>query len=158
MTILIVEDEDGIQIVWKHFLRDLPTEVVTVKTFKAALAVMDKIPSPDLILLDLHLLDSAAEQTLNGIKEFKKRNPNAVVLVLTGDTNQKLRQAANALGADFFATKLEVDTQVKLYNAISTAITHPNTNREAPPFEEGLKLVEMITDLCVKHSQRQAIA
>lgn len=154
MTILIVEDEEGIQTIWKHFLKGLAVDIIAVKTFRAALEEMDKIPCPDLILLDLHLLDSDAEQTLKGIKEFKKRNPKAIVLVLTGDTSQKLRQAADALGADFFATKLEVDTQVKLYEAMRTAITRPNPNREVPPFEESVSLLEMVTDLCVQHRQK----
>lgn len=155
MTILIVEDDSGVQVVWKHFLRNLPVDVLCVSTLSGALAAMEKMPSPDLILLDLHLLDATAETTIASIKEFTRINPHSVIIVLTGDTDAKLRQAATALGADFYSTKMEIQSQIALFHAMEEAINRPNQNRKAAPFKESVELLEKITQFCVEHAEKQ---
>lgn len=155
MTILIVEDDNGVQIVWKHFLRNLPVQVVCVSTLSGALAEMEKMPPPDLIILDLHLLDATAERTVQSIKEFSRINPHCVILVLTGDTDTKLRQAATALGADFYSTKMEIQSQIALFHAMEEAINRPNANRQAPPFQESVELLERITQFMVEYAEKQ---
>jgi CheY-like chemotaxis protein len=154
MTILIVEDDNGVQIVWKHFLRGLPVNVLCVSTLSGALAEMEKMPPPDLILLDLHLLDSTAEKTVQSIKDFTRINPHSVIIVLTGDTDSKLRQAATALGADFYSTKMEIQSQIALFHALEEAINRPSPQRKAPPFKESVELLEKITQFCVEHAEK----
>lgn len=156
MTILIVEDESNMQEIWKYFLRDVPADKVCVKTLQAAREQMGKIPPPELVLLDLRLLDADEDKTLKAIKEFNQMSPSSVILVLTGNTDTRLKQVAEIMGADHFIQKIDVENQLGLYKSIMKAISCPNKNREQPPFEASIQMLEMLTDLCVQHASKQS--
>lgn len=100
-TILIVEDDKGVQKYLKELLLDNGFSVHSVSDGVAALDMIDKI-SPDLVLLDLGLPNMSGEAVC---MEIRKRHPALKVIILTAkDGVNDIVQGLN-LGADDYMTK-----------------------------------------------------
>jgi DNA-binding response OmpR family regulator len=100
-TILIVEDDKGVQKYLKELLLDNGFSVHAASDGVAALEMIDKI-SPDLVLLDLGLPNMSGEAVCI---EVRKRYPNLKVIILTAkDGVNDIVQGLN-LGADDYMTK-----------------------------------------------------
>jgi len=100
-TILVVEDDKGVQKYLKELLLDNGFSVHAVADGVAALEMVDKI-SPDLVLLDLGLPNMSGEAVC---MEIRKRHPNLKVIILTAkDGVNDIVQGLN-LGADDYMTK-----------------------------------------------------
>jgi DNA-binding response OmpR family regulator len=100
-TILIVEDDKGVQKYLKELLLDNGFSVHAAADGVAALEMIDKI-SPDLVLLDLGLPNMSGEAVCI---EVRKRYPNLKVIILTAkDGVNDIVQGLN-LGADDYMTK-----------------------------------------------------
>lgn len=100
-TILIVEDDAGLQKYLKELLMDNGYLVHTASDGVQALNSIQKIP-PDLVLLDLGLPNMSGEAVC---LEIRKKHPNVKVIILTAkDGVSDIVQGLN-LGADDYITK-----------------------------------------------------
>lgn len=100
-SILIVEDDQGIQDFLKDFLLDNGFSVRTASDGAEALKQFEEI-EPDLIILDLGLPNMSGETVCATIK---KKTPSLPIIILTArDSSASVIQGFN-LGADDYITK-----------------------------------------------------
>lgn len=143
MTILLVEDQKEIRSIWKQFLNPIEAEIREAESIDEAYYLMQLLPNPDLVLLDLGLPGSGPEITLNQIKTLKEINPKAVVIVITGRISEHLPALAMRMGADAFRNKMELKTQVELFRTIKQA-----ANSTARNFQDNIQLFQRVSELC----------
>lgn len=147
MTILIVEDEPTIVTLWRRILRNVSQDIRWAKDIAGAFREMRTIPHPDLVLLDLVLPGSSARQTLEQINALKDINPNAVVLVITGSTDDFMPALASSLGADGFRFKPQMASQNALLEAIKCAFENRRAKQGEKPYERTSELLAMLNGL-----------
>lgn len=100
-TVLIVEDDEGIQTYLKELLLDNGYNVVTASDGVTAMNIIKK-SQPDLVLLDLGLPDMSGETICAQIhKEF----PDLRVIILTAKDSANDIVQGLSLGADDYLTK-----------------------------------------------------
>lgn len=100
-TVLVVEDDNGLQKYLKELLLDNGYSVQTASDGIAAINAIKKIV-PDLVILDLGLPNMSGETVC---LEIRKNYPKLPVLILTAkDTISDIVQGLN-LGADDYMTK-----------------------------------------------------
>ncbi len=100
-SILIIEDDKGIQKFLKDLLLDNGYSVKTASDGMIGLEVLKK-SQPDLVLLDLNLPNLTGESVC---REIRKNFPAVRVIILTAkDTTSDIIQGLN-LGADDYITK-----------------------------------------------------
>ncbi|MBI4059231.1 response regulator transcription factor [Candidatus Microgenomates bacterium] len=100
-SILIVEDDQGVQKFLKEFLLDNGFSVRMVGDGLEAMAQIEKLP-PDVVILDLGLPNMSGETVCT---EVKKQYPHLPIIILTArDTTSDIVQGLN-LGADDYMTK-----------------------------------------------------
>jgi DNA-binding NarL/FixJ family response regulator len=134
MKILIVEDDPGMGILLRKYLEGLPDTDIEI---------VEDLPPPDIVTLDLLLPDSAAEQTLAEIAQFKKANPDGCLVVMTGiSTDPAIKDKSFAAGADGFITKQVVGKRSEFLNAISNVFA---AKKEIPRYQQHLSLIEALT-------------
>lgn len=100
-TILVVEDQVDISRYLKEFLLDNGFIVQTTREGAAALNIISK-SMPDLVLLDLGLLDMDGESVC---QEIRKKWPDLKVIILTAKNNTADIVKGLNLGADDYITK-----------------------------------------------------
>src|SRR6185437_11183233 len=100
-TILIVEDDQGIQDYLKEFLLENGFSTQTAMDGTTALQLLKKT-QPDLVILDLGLPNITGDAV---IREVKKKYPDLPVIILTAkDTTSDIVNGLN-LGAEDYVTK-----------------------------------------------------
>lgn len=121
--ILVIDDDEGIRTVVPRMLSALGVTVKTAATLSDAMSLMAERPA-DFLFLDLRLPDSPnAEKTLQAIHDLKSFNPEAPVVVITGDPDDKLKSMSAALGASAYIRKDDLTGQRDLYRAMRDAIS-----------------------------------
>ena len=102
--VLLVEDDDGDALLVEELLLEVgaPVVVQRARSLNQAKAL---IPGVACVLLDLGLPDSRG---LNGLRQLLEVEPEAAVVVLTGDTNEYLGEQAVRAGAQDYLVKGEV--------------------------------------------------
>lgn len=149
MTILIVEDKPEVADLWKRLLAPIGADIREATTIPEALEMMAMIPMPELVLLDLRLPGSTAQNTLEHIAHLKEINPAAVVVILTGSSymlNAPLAVIAKKFGADGSAIKTETTTQNELLSVIKSSLKSRRATTE-PIFEGSLSLFERLSSI-----------
>src|ERR1700683_5525663 len=103
-VLLLVEDDDGDALLVEELLLevDAPVMVRRARSLNQAKALL---AGSACVLLDLGLPDS---QGLNGLRQLLEVEPDAAVVVLTGDTNEYLGEQAVRAGAQDYLVKGEV--------------------------------------------------
>ena len=99
--ILVVEDEGYVA----GFIRDALTEIGYAVTVAAGGAdALNKVTddAPDLVLLDLNLPDMPGFEVLD---RLRARSPAPPVVIVSGNTDPMMAEAAIALGAVDYVTK-----------------------------------------------------
>jgi len=99
--ILVIEDEGHVA----GFIRDALTEIAYAVTVAAGGAhALNKVTddAPDLVLLDLNLPDMPGFEVLD---RLRARSPALPVVIVSGNTDPMMAEAALALGAVDYATK-----------------------------------------------------
>lgn|GEM_PF-1047364 len=106
IKILLVEDSPTQAAVSKNDLQAISTEITVeiVETAKDALRAAQSSPSPDLIILDMHLPDGSGIEVCRRLKTFGQTRAIPLVIFST-EPLSKLRQEAYAAGADQYITK-----------------------------------------------------
>jgi len=79
-TVLVVDDDESLQNLFKVFLRKIGFSRVVVGTVKEALAAIEK-QKFDLIFLDLKLPDGPADYVYDAAKE---QQPDSPIVIITG--------------------------------------------------------------------------
>lgn len=100
-TILIVEDDNGLQKYLRELLLDKGYSVQTASDGIQALNYIQKLP-PDLIILDLGLPNMSGESVCS---EIRKKYPDLRIVILTAKDNVSDIVRGLNLGADDYMTK-----------------------------------------------------
>jgi DNA-binding NtrC family response regulator len=79
-TVLVVDDDESLQNLFKLFLKKIGFSRVVVGTVKEALAVIEK-QKFDLVFLDLKLPDGPADDIYNVLKD---EQPECPIVIITG--------------------------------------------------------------------------
>ena len=117
-SVLIIEDDEGIQTYLKELLLDNGYNVMTASDGITGLKIIKK-SVPDLVLLDLGLPDMSGESVC---AQIKKDVPDLRIIMLTArDTPHDIIQGLN-LGADDYLTKpyatKELIARIRLHCAV----------------------------------------
>ncbi len=97
--ILVVDDEEGIRLLYQEELRDVGYEVVTAKSGEEALRMV-KQQKPDLITLDIRMAEMDGSEFL---QELRKMHRDLPVIVCTAYDDY--RQDFRLWASDGFITK-----------------------------------------------------
>ena len=79
-TVLVVDDDEGLQDFFRVFFQEISLGHVVVGTVSDALVALGK-QKFDLVFLDLKLPDGPADDVYNAIKE---KHPNCAIIIITG--------------------------------------------------------------------------
>jgi serine phosphatase RsbU (regulator of sigma subunit) len=102
--VLLVEDDDGDALLVEELLLEVGAPVV-VRRARSLNQAKALLAGSACVLLDLGLPDSRG---LNGLRQLLEVEPDAAVVVLTGDTNEYLGEQAVRAGAQDYLVKGEV--------------------------------------------------
>jgi serine phosphatase RsbU (regulator of sigma subunit) len=104
VPVLLVEDDDGDALLVEELLRDVAAPVVVQRARSLGQATT-LVSEAACVLLDLGLPDS---QGLQGLRQLLSIEPEAAIVVLTGDANEHLGEQAVRTGAQDYLVKGEV--------------------------------------------------
>ena len=104
MKVFLVDDSVVIRQRLKRMLADVQEVVVIGEAGDAQTATTDNIlkQKPDVVLLDIHLLDGSG---IDVLQTLKKAQPAPAVIILTNYPFPQYRQKCLEAGADFFFVK-----------------------------------------------------
>ena len=97
--ILLVDDEEGIQMLYREELQDSGYEVVSAYTGEEGLEKL-KSESPDLVILDIQMPGMNGIETL---RQMKMDNPDLPIILSTAYTEYK--QDLGAWASDAYVVK-----------------------------------------------------
>jgi DNA-binding NarL/FixJ family response regulator len=104
MTILIVDDNDGIRRVIRHALKDIAKAVWECSDGAGALADY-KMHHPDIVLMDIRM---PGVDGLEATRRILRNDPSARIVIVTDYEDEVLRAAAQEAGARGYAPKLNL--------------------------------------------------
>jgi serine phosphatase RsbU (regulator of sigma subunit) len=104
VPVLLVEDDDGDALLVEELLREVEAAVV-VQRARSLTQAKNLVSDAACVLLDLGLPDS---QGLNGLRQLLGQEPEAAIVVLTGEANEYLGEQAVRAGAQDYLVKGEV--------------------------------------------------
>ena len=104
VQVLLVEDDDGDAVLVGELLREVGASVV-VQRARSLTQAKGLISGAACVLLDLGLPDS---QGLNGLRQLLQQEPEAAVVMLTGQASEHLGEQAVRAGAQDYLVKGEV--------------------------------------------------
>ncbi|MDD5194338.1 MAG: response regulator [Candidatus Omnitrophica bacterium] len=113
--VLVVDDEKEIVDFLEHFLQRLNIEVFKAVDGSAAIDLYN-LHSPDCTILDITM---PGKDGLEVLREIRKTNPQATVIMLTGKEEQEYQEKAKKYGAADYITKpldlAELNRKIKKY-------------------------------------------
>ncbi len=118
-TVLVVDDDESLQNLFKLFLKKIGFSRVVVGTVKEALAALDK-QKFDLIFLDLKLPDGAADDVYHSARE---EQPNCPIVVITGYPDSEMLDRILAKGP---ITVLKKPLQIEQLQQTVRILGHKN--------------------------------
>jgi serine phosphatase RsbU (regulator of sigma subunit) len=104
VPVLLVEDDDGDALLVQELLREVEAPVVLLRARSLGQATT-LVAQAACVLLDLGLPDS---QGLQGLRQLLRIEPEAAIVVLTGEANEHLGEQAVRAGAQDYLVKGEV--------------------------------------------------
>jgi len=104
VQVLLVEDDDGDALLVGELLGEVGAAVV-MRRARSLTQAKDLVPGAACVLLDLGLPDS---QGLNGLRQLLQLEPEAAIVVLTGQASEHLGEQAVRAGAQDYLVKGEV--------------------------------------------------
>jgi len=104
VPVLLVEDDDGDALLVQELLREVGAPVVLLRARSLGQATT-LVSQSACVLLDLGLPDS---QGLQGLRQLLRLEPEAAIVVLTGEANEHLGEQAVRAGAQDYLVKGEV--------------------------------------------------
>lgn len=100
MKILIIEDDERMALILKHFLEPVASQIRIATTMEQALNELTQAEELSLITLDLGLPDSDVISTVKKIRDIRKAKPDSLIVVVTGQEVPRLEDLAMEEGAD----------------------------------------------------------
>ena len=134
VQVLLVEDDDGDAILVGELLREVGAAVVVQRARSLAHA-KDLVPGAACVLLDLGLPDS---QGLNGLRQLLQIEPEAAIVVLTGEASEHLGEQAVRAGAQDYLVKGEVAG-----NMLNRVIRYAVERRRAEEAQRALHVAQI---------------
>jgi serine phosphatase RsbU (regulator of sigma subunit) len=104
VQVLLVEDDDGDAVLVGELLREVGA-AVAVRRARSLTQAKELVSGAACVLLDLGLPDS---QGLNGLRQLLQLEPEAAVVVLTGEASEHLGERAVRAGAQDYLVKGDV--------------------------------------------------
>jgi len=104
VQVLLVEDDDGDAVLVGELLREVGAQVV-VQRARSLTQAKSLISGAACVLLDLGLPDS---EGLNGLRQLLQLEPEAAIVMLTGQASEHLGEQAVRAGAQDYLVKGEV--------------------------------------------------
>jgi serine phosphatase RsbU (regulator of sigma subunit) len=135
VPVLLVEDDDGDALLVEELLLDVDAPVV-VKRARSLGQATTLISDAACVLLDLGLPDS---QGLQGLRQLLGIEPEAAVVVLTGEASEHLGEQAVRAGAQDYLVKGEVDGPM-LHRVIRYAVER----RRAEEAQRELRIAQVL--------------
>jgi CheY-like chemotaxis protein len=121
--ILIVEDAPEMAKLLVRYLQPVAREIIVAESMEHAFAVINQVNPFDIVTLDLNLPDSRTEETRDKIREIKRINPDALVVVITGVVRPEEQERIIAAGADGYVYKVDIMGQpTKFWQTLSDVL------------------------------------
>jgi serine phosphatase RsbU (regulator of sigma subunit) len=134
VSVLLVEDDDGDALLVEELLRDVDAPV-GVQRARSLGQAKTLVADAACVLLDLGLPDS---QGLQGLRQLLSIEPEAAIVVLTGDASEYLGEQAVRAGAQDYLVKGEVAGPV-LHRVIRYAVER----RRATEAQRELRIAQV---------------
>ncbi len=149
MKILLVDDDDGMLVIWQRFLKPLEAEILTAHGVDEAIAQMREVPPPDVLLLDLVLPPHAALDTVEAIQKLRQFNPDLTVIIISGMDERRLLETVANVHVEGVLHKGDKLTQSVLLQAMKVALA------ASPNSGELLRTVSAIVDNLVSEETKK---
>ena len=133
--VLLVEDDDGDAVLVQELLREVGAPVVLLRARSLDQATT-MVSGATCVLLDLGLPDS---QGLQGLRRLLQIEPEAAIVVLTGEANEHLGEQAVRAGAQDYLVKGEVAGHM-LHRVIRYAVER----RRAEEAQRELRVAQVL--------------
>lgn len=155
MKLLIVEDDDGVSLVLRKILSQLPhSSIVQVQTWREMEEAL-RSETYDVLLLDLGLPDSPSEDTNCKIRKLKMDNPNMAVCVITGQPYYDENTVKKA-GADDFMHKADAfGGPAALIQKVSSLFHRFSTKEPMKRLENQVSLLQQATHATIEEMNRE---
>ncbi len=135
VQVLLVEDDDGDAVLVGELLREVGAAVV-VRRARSLVQAKDLVSGAACVLLDLGLPDS---QGLNGLRQLLQLEPEAAIVVLTGESSEHLGELAVRAGAQDYLVKGEVAG-----NMLNRVIRYAVERRRAEEAQRALHVAQIL--------------
>jgi len=128
LRILIVEDDaiflsvlnQKLSAIWKEFP---DAEITMVRTLWRALDIAKRSPAPDIILLDLSLLDANPTETAAKIHELQNRSS---VVIVTGHSIEELKKLSLGDDVEILVKDSEIWKGARIIEAMLRSLKKKN--------------------------------
>ena len=134
VQVLLVEDDDGDAVLVGELLREVGAAVV-VRRARSLTQAKTLVSGAACVLLDLGLPDS---QGLNGLRQLLQLEPDAAIVVLTGEASEHLGEQAVRSGAQDYLVKGEVAG-----NMLNRVIRYAVERRRAEEAQRALHVAQI---------------
>jgi serine phosphatase RsbU (regulator of sigma subunit) len=135
VQVLLVEDDDGDAVLVGELLREVGAAVV-VRRARSLVQAKNLVSDAACVLLDLGLPDS---QGLNGLRQLLQLEPEAAIVVLTGEASEHLGEQAVRAGAQDYLVKGEVAG-----NMLNRVIRYAVERRRAEEAQRALHVAQIL--------------
>src|SRR5260370_6209062 len=135
VQVLLVEDDDGDALLVGELLREVGAAVV-VRRARSLTQAKGLVSGAACVLLDLGLPDS---QGLNGLRQLLQLEPEAAIVVLTGQASEHLGEQAVRAGAQDYLVKGE-----GAGNMLNRVIRYAVERRRAEEAQRALHLAPIL--------------
>jgi len=135
VQVLLVEDDDGDAVLVGELLREVGAAVV-VRRARSLVQAKNLVSGAACVLLDLGLPDS---QGLNGLRQLLQLEPEAAIVVLTGEASEHLGELAVRAGAQDYLVKGEVAG-----NMLNRVIRYAVERRRAEEAQRALHVAQIL--------------
>lgn len=148
MRILICEDELEDQQMLKRFLEPYCAEFNTARGTAEAMRLCREHVF-DIIILDLNLIDSNVQGTLDTIRDIRRLQPDCGILVCSGMPIPDLKDQSINAGADQFIEKnpnLFRNNAKALMIAVWVAVMHHDVSGRNPSFLPHVRALQAMAE------------
>jgi len=135
VQVLLVEDDDGDAVLVGELLREVGA-AVAVRRARSLAQAKGLVSGAACVLLDLGLPDS---QGLNGLRQLLQLEPDAAIVVLTGEASEHLGERAVRAGAQDYLIKGEVAG-----NMLNRVIRYAVERRRAEEAQRALHVAQIL--------------
>lgn len=158
IRILIVEDDKDVARIIERFLSPITHEKpIVAYNMEQAMSIIDSASPVDIVTLDLSLPDSFADDTVKKrIKRIKEKQPNCLLLVLTGARAAEFEAEAMKQGADAFIDKEAACRSPKTFFGVMGDVVKSLMGQPVR-YQKNLPLLEKVTERICDVSKTQPL-